>query len=483
MAKLYSQERSKYGNLTGQIITWPVEISPDINAISNREKLPSGYLRCDGGIYNVVDYPQLASICGVGTAGKFVRKNLAGEAIQSLTDNQFVVPDLSSKYPKPSPGADAGVYKSIREVNAVNNEVSRSGIGIEATSTLGTSIQVTYTGTFTVPSQPIELRGRPSWTWGTTSGRQTESEVVDASAIAGHMHFGSVKRSRLKATNETDTTAPAIVKDPQAAGLVSYWNASTVPIYDWLDNTVASGTSSFPGNSQEPCKAMVSRLAASHFEFKWGAFSGIFVPGVGNPVAYSNACWNDGDQLFTSWKYNCLLPPAQGGNGTDGWVNYPISTSQSAYALDNMRVSSTSGLFFLFVCGIANTNQPQTYSTTLPANYVQGGDGVPLDWKSASLHDVVPLNSNLNSGTTRIYADLLNEMNETQDLVQSGGDPTSHFHKVVLDRGTHSFKYVTDALDLNPDALKTTLNLSVDNAVSVDSVVSPFIVLEYLIKI
>ena len=74
-------------------------------------------------------------------------------------------------------------------------------------------------------------------------------------------------------------------------------------------------------------------------------------------------------------------------------------------------------------------------------------------------------------------------MNETQDLVQSGGDPTSHFHKVVLDRGTHSFKYVTDALDLNPDALKTTLNLSVDNAVSVDSVVSPFIVLEYLIKI
>ena len=46
-----------------------------------------------------------------------------------------------------------------------------------------------------------------------------------------------------------------------------------------------------------------------------------------------------------------------------------------------------------------------------------------------------------------------------------------------------SSNYFTDALDLNPDALKTTLNLSVDNAVSVDSVVSPFIVLEYLIKI
>ena len=31
MAKLYSQERSKYGNLTGQIIVWPVEINPDIS--------------------------------------------------------------------------------------------------------------------------------------------------------------------------------------------------------------------------------------------------------------------------------------------------------------------------------------------------------------------------------------------------------------------------------------------------------------------
>ena len=481
MAKLYSQERSKYGNLTGQIITWPVEITPDINASSNRKNLPSGYLRCDGSVYNVVDYPQLAAICGAGQSGKFVRKAIDGTSLQIITDDQFVVPDLSSKYPKPTPGADAGVYKSIREVNAVNNEVSRSGIGIEATSTLGTSIQVTYTGTFTVPSTAIDLRGRPSWTWGTTAGRRTESEVVDASAIAGHMHFGSVKRSRLKATNETDTSNPSIIKDPQAAGLVSYWNASTVPIYDWLDATVASGASSFPGNNQDPCKAMVSHLAANHYQFKWGAFSGTFVPGIGNPTAYSNACYNDGTNLFTTWKYQCLLPPAEGGNGTDGWVNYPISTSQSAYQLKNQRVRTSTGYYIILAC-FAGPQTDGTFSATLPANYVQGGDGVPLDWKSASLHDVAPLNSNLNSDSSRIYADLLNEMNETQDLVQES-DPTNHFHKVVLDRGTHSFKYVTNALDLSPDALKTTLNLTVDNAVSVDSVLSPFIVLEYLIKI
>ena len=84
MAKLYSSERSKYGNLTGQIITWPTQINPDINSSTNRENLPSGYLRCDGTIYNVNDYPALAAICGVGLTGKFVRKNIAGDPLQSL---------------------------------------------------------------------------------------------------------------------------------------------------------------------------------------------------------------------------------------------------------------------------------------------------------------------------------------------------------------------------------------------------------------
>ena len=94
----------------------------------------------------------------------------------------------------------------------------------------------------------------------------------------------------------------------------------------------------------------------------------------------------------------------------------------------------------------------------------------------------MPLNINLNTDSRRIYADLFNEVSESADLIQAT-DPTAHFHKVDLDRGTHSFKLVTDAIELSPDDLKTTLNLSVYNAVSVDSVVSPFIVLEYLIKI
>ena len=74
-------------------------------------------------------------------------------------------------------------------------------------------------------------------------------------------------------------------------------------------------------------------------------------------------------------------------------------------------------------------------------------------------------------------------MTDTTDL-GAATDRTNHFHKVNLTgKDTHSFALVTNALELNPDSLKTTLTLSVDNAASVDSALSPFIILEYLIKI
>ena len=471
MATLYSKERSKYGNLTGQIIVWPVQINNDLNNVDNIKHLPSGYLRCDGAIYNVVDYPQLAAICGVGETGRFVRKNIAGTALQSLTNDQFVVPDLSSKYPKPTPGADAGQYKSIRVTNAVGNEVNRSGIGIEATSTLGTSIQVTYSGSFTVPTQTIPLRGKPGWTWGTTSGKRTESEIVDNAAIAGHMHFSSLKRTRIKSTTEVDVTSPTTQKEPVAIGLLNWWNASTVPIQDWMDNTTTDGTSStWPGNNQPPCRAIASNVWAIAKQYQWGDYAGTGL--VSNPTGYSNACWNDRTPtLAASWQYHCLM--------NDDWDNFPINTT---LRLNGMKGSSESGGQVLGVC-VHFEDKDYDDAEDVPAKYISGATGVPLDWRDNSLADVVPLNSNTQTPGNDLNPVLFNNMTDTTDL-GAATDRTNHFHKVNLTgKDTHSFALVTNALELNPDSLKTTLTLSVDNAASVDSALSPFIILEYLIKI
>tara|TARA_Y100000004_G_scaffold158708_1_gene185164 strand:+ start:4071 stop:5465 length:1395 start_codon:yes stop_codon:yes gene_type:complete len=464
MAKVYAAEKSKYGDLTGQIIIWPVEVNPSIDSNYMKQNLPAGYLRCDGTVYNVVDYPQLAAICGAGTTGKFVRRNINGDALQFLTDDQFVVPDLGSKYPKPTTGPDAGQYKSIRKLNQAGNEISRSGLGIEATATLGTSIQLTYSGTFVVPSQTIPLKGKPSWSVGTQAGKVTDTETVDASAIAGHMHFFAGVRSRLKATNELDASSPDTYQPPTAIGQVGYFNASTVPIDEWLENTKQPGASNFPGNNQPPCRGIGSNKVASSKQYQFG--SGVLV----DSTAYSNACWNNGGNLQTEWFYYCLT--------TEEWNNYPLG--QSAYGINNLVPTYISGtpagiLGCLF---IQSGNQNSGTSKDVDATYID--PFVPLDWKDVSLSDVVPLNST--TGSSLVYATLFNEFSETTELDQEG-DPTAHAHKVTIDKGDHTFALKTDPLEISPDALTTTLNLSVDTSASLDTVSSPFIVLEYLIKV
>ena len=172
----YSRERSKYGSGTGSIITWPVELtSNNPNAEDNINVLPAGYLKCDGTIYKAEDYPQLAEILGVGSASKFIRRDINNDPIDTVDDDEFIVPDLGSKYPKPTTGAAAGTYINIVTEDQNENERRRSGMGIISTPTAGattgntTVINLSYSGTFNVPSQEIALKGKPSWSKGTNN--------------------------------------------------------------------------------------------------------------------------------------------------------------------------------------------------------------------------------------------------------------------------------------------------------------------------
>ena len=470
MPAVYSKEKAKYGNLTGQIIIWPIEVVNDLNSSSNKEMLPSGSLRCDGTVYNASDFPALAEICGRGLTGKFVRRDTEGEPMQFLTDEQFVVPDLGSKYPRPTPGPDAGVYRGIRVITKNGDEITKSGVGIEASATLGTEILLTYSGTFLVPSQQILMKGKPGWSIATDGAKLTDTEEVDAQGVHGHMHFGTWRRSRLKALGtEVETSDPDGYLDPFPIGVVAYWNASTVPISDWLENTKA-GSCSFPGSNQPPCVAIASNKLADGYQYLIGAFSGTF-----DPTSYGNACYNGGDDLEASWKFNCLL--------TDNWSNYPITDgdcrlNQSVTPNFQSGTNITGGL--LGDTCIADQSGDLSGTVGVTAYYKDGTSGVPQDWKNSYLSDVLPLNSNFNVTSNVINASLFNELTETVPLNKGS---TSHQHKVLFTEGTHNFTLVTQALELSPENLETTLRLSVDDAASLDQITMPFIVMEYLIKI
>ena len=91
--KFLQRERSKLGNAPGTIINWGVSIPDnDPNFAQIIDKLPAGYLRCDGSVYDERDYPELARILGTGETSLYKKDT------QALAATQFQVPDLGSKH-------------------------------------------------------------------------------------------------------------------------------------------------------------------------------------------------------------------------------------------------------------------------------------------------------------------------------------------------------------------------------------------------
>ena len=460
MPVVLGKEKSKYGSGTGSIIIWPVELtSQSPNAEDNIKRLPAGYLKCDGTVYKAEDYPQLAEILGVGSASKFIRRDISNDPIDDVDDDEFIVPDLGSKFPKPTTGGSAGTYINIVKNYQAGTERRRSGMGIEATATAGTTqgnttvIPVSYTGNFTVPSQEIALKGKPAWTKGTNNTGFTDQEAVDSLALHSHMHFATTNRLRLKTTNETG--------GPRGQGIGSYYTASTIPIQKWMDNTQYNNSEG-AGTNQKPCWAIASGITSRSSQVDNQS-------GVAE-VVYSNYCYNlSGASGLNSLRYQCLLNQA---------TNFDLD-DVDFYAPPNFISHAIIPLI-----GCVETNSGSISDNgTVPATYIQGGQGVPNDWKGASLYDVVPLNVNSNSKSQTSYPQVNNTFTEIDELAyQPGADPTIHNHKILLTQNTHTYKIKTNGFLLSPDNLQTTLTLQTDQVASLDQVTSPYIIMEYLIK-
>jgi hypothetical protein len=485
MAKFYAKERSKIGSLSGTIIVWPIKLSSnDPNNDDNKSKLPAGYLKCDGSKYNAVAYPELAEICGTGLNCKFVRKDLNGDPLTTLTDSEFVVPDLGSKYPRPVPGSDAGTYNAINVKTRAGVEKRRSGMGIDATSTVGSSTKVTYTGKFVIPIQTISLTGKPAWTKGTNNLGYTDTSTVESSGIFPHMHFSTTNRCRIKPTNILSSG-----QDP-GAGPCYYKNASTINISNWLAATTIQGASPTApeGSRQPPCWAIASNNATGRISNPATA-SALGSEALSTTYyIFFNVC----QTLISDFRYSCLLR-----QNTKYYIAEDSYSLGSSAAGAKYSSSTKVPLLVTYICikdqnvkwSAANngsdTNQPGKMSPPIVNTYLytQGATGVPSDWVGNSLYDVLPLNSNSESSDLKSYPQVANVITETEDIVQTDGDPTNHNHKITLDRGDHNFKVQTDAFLLSPDALNTQLTISTDTAASLDSVSAPYIILEYLIKI
>jgi hypothetical protein len=440
----YGKEKQKFGALTGTIISFPREI-PDNNpsSLNDATYLPSGYLRCDGSIYNDTDYPELAAIIGTGADCKFLRTDNEGTPLITLKSNQFVVPDLGSKFPKPTT-SNIGIYDNIVLRNSANTaNIYRSGIGISASSTVGTSVTVDYTGKFNVPAQTIPLRGDPGW----TIASSVDNETVQSAAIAPHAHFSTTNRCRIQPINiNPDGSEPPY-------GRNFYLTASTIPISAWGDSTSYGGVAF---KNQPACWA----IAASDFRVGEGTCDGSIL---------RTCYWNYNTTGSDVFKPYCLTTTALSYNRGAGFDSFGGTQYQNYETI----VGST-------IFGLLSGGNVGGAGST-PATYTS--NSAPSDWLTRTLVDVLPIDKDVRPGTTPQYCGVNNITTTTTDLYTSTtNDLTNHTHTINKDPGTHNYTIQTRPFLISPSGINTTVYITPDTAVSLNTATSPFIVVDYLIK-
>lgn len=186
MPVYYTNERARYGGVTGTILPYPIKL-PDVNVPDQgdwKNKLPSGYLRCDGSIRSAIDFPILAQVLGVGNDSKFKKED------QEVTNNQFVLPDIGSKYIQG--GNASGAYINDKVINENSTNPFRVGAEVNVVSLIGDTTTVTFSGNFDVISPGnIEFIGNPSFGTTTSTGR-TLNAFLSEQNFQSHGHDSDV---------------------------------------------------------------------------------------------------------------------------------------------------------------------------------------------------------------------------------------------------------------------------------------------------
>ncbi len=217
MPVFLNQERTKIGTTTGTLIAFPREL--DVNdpiAGLSLSLLPSGYLRCDGSIYNEATYPALAEILGTGDTCAFRQPDV------TLNDDQFQVPDLRSKFIRSSSASDQGVINDNTVLNANNQTIEKSGVGVNVSSNVGASAVVDMSGQFRVPARTVQLTGNV----GFTRPRAPDEEVVSAQAFLPHAHYATTYRCRTIRRGGSDVFELNYFTNASTIGVVSSFSST-----------------------------------------------------------------------------------------------------------------------------------------------------------------------------------------------------------------------------------------------------------------
>jgi len=256
MARVYSSAKGNQGVAPGMIFPF----SRECQTVSvKNERVPGGYLRCDGTVYQARDYPELARVIGVGNSGGGgvsacrYPTGVAGGTLLNPTfdsDNNFIngtfaVPNLGAKVLVPSSTAGNQFMGNVRMDG--NGTYERAGIGYQAI--IQNTVYSSFNGYVTTPGRSnASVEGTPILQLSSTTTTPTS---IDTSFTAGHQHPGGN-------FNVTTTVNMGIDTDMQDSKdiYIEGVNVST--------KTIASSAASFSHNHQISGYGCTNNLTYTH---------------------------------------------------------------------------------------------------------------------------------------------------------------------------------------------------------------------------
>jgi len=187
MTVYYTKEKARFGGVTGTIIPFPMQLPAEPNPSSGNwnKYVPAGFLRCDGSILKVDDFPVLAEVLGIGNNCKFIKQGT------TLEDDEFQLPDLGSKYVSGGSGSGAILNNTITNGPQAGN--LRVGAETEITSLVGDTQSITYDGVFKLVknSQDYTFVGNPFFN-GLNEDDTTLTAFLGEQAWQAHTHNATV---------------------------------------------------------------------------------------------------------------------------------------------------------------------------------------------------------------------------------------------------------------------------------------------------
>lgn len=577
MPVFLNQERTKIGTTTGTLVAFPKEL--DVNdpiAGLSAELLPAGYLRCDGAVYNVASFPALGEILGTGDGCAFKQPGV------ELSDEQFQVPDLRSKFIKATSGSDQGVINDMTVLNASNQEIKKSGVGVTVSTNVGTTAVIDLTGQFRVPGRTVALTGN----LGFTKPKSPDEEVVSALSFLPHAHYTTTYRCRVIRRAGSDVFE-----------LNYFTNASTIGVQNWFDATSEQPACKFYAQTQKWQGDAFNEgggFGSSSFEYygicktQCGGydvncliptgesvtidttpegpcvtkFAGVPLgpipptgcgPATNYTVGATYVCGADGVKNDNIPTGAAIAPGAiqsfslyEGGSAyTDGGNDYyPKGTGQWAYSgyggaaetwdslsdfaqgEVNLNGGSGTGLkasvrFEAWVGAGGNPNNtrykilaftnkgagyaagdiitfPDVGGKNIGSAPSTGGGGISMridtvgfgedagGGAAAYPHDsclanVVPFDTVVDNATNVVYPQVSNIV-ETTEAFDYEDDPTEHTHTINYSIGTTNYELNIPETFISTDGMTASVNIQPESDTKIDSLIAPFIMVDYLIK-